>query len=184
MRCKNCQKLGHTKNRCRNVEICKECGELVSHSNCERKFCVTCNVESHTSYDNTCPSFMKHKAVLKIKINRRCTIREAWKTYNTNPEAHQIFSKNNPKPTFANVTKKTNNTTTEKEIENVKQSKNTQDNKTSPKETEKEKNYNNCIIQSNKPYHNKYNINNKYINLKYYNNQSTAKTNNNQQTST
>lgn len=28
MRCVNCQKLGHTKNRCRNISLCGECGNI------------------------------------------------------------------------------------------------------------------------------------------------------------
>lgn len=125
MRCKNCQKLGHTKNRCKNPELCRECGEITPHNPCNKKFCVNCSVESHASYESTCPSFLKHKAVLKIKIDKRCTIREAWKTYNLNPEAHQIFTKNNPKPTFANITKSTKNVTFEKEKQQLNNDKTT-----------------------------------------------------------
>lgn len=92
MRCKNCQKFGHTKNRCKNPEQCRECGEITPHEPCNKKFCVSCSVETHASYESTCPSFLKHKSVLKIKIDRRCTISEAWKTYNQTPEAHQIIT--------------------------------------------------------------------------------------------
>ncbi|XP_037811336.1 putative uncharacterized protein DDB_G0283051 [Lucilia sericata] len=108
MRCVNCQKLGHTKNSCKNIEICKECGYVPPHEQCIRKFCVNCNSESHTSYDSLCPSFIKHKSVNKIKANRRCTVREAWKVFNENPSIHTIkpFTKNSL--TFSDIVRNNN----------------------------------------------------------------------------
>ncbi|XP_065368759.1 chloride channel protein E-like [Calliphora vicina] len=85
MKCQNCQKLGHTRKRCRNIEICKECGTPTPHDSCTRKFCVNCQLDSHTSYDPNCPTFWKHKSVNHLRISRRCTNREAWDIYNNNP---------------------------------------------------------------------------------------------------
>lgn len=103
MRCTNCQKLGHTRNRCRNIELCRECAYIHPHDKCIRKFCVNCNTDSHTSYDSSCPTFIKHKSVNKIKADRRCTIREAWKIFNDNPILHTIKSFSNKPLTFSEV---------------------------------------------------------------------------------
>ncbi|XP_053960450.1 uncharacterized protein LOC128864725 [Anastrepha ludens] len=114
MRCKTCQRLGHTKNRCRNIEVCSQCATPPPHLPCPRLFCVNCQAETHSSNDPCCPTFLKHKSVNKIKIERRCTIREAWKTYNSNPNAYQIQppQKNITSSSFAQIVK--NTTTVEK----------------------------------------------------------------------
>ena len=90
MRCKNCQKIGHTKKWCRNNEICEECGLPKPHSNCTRSFCVNCNIDSHSSKDASCPTYLKHKSIIKIKTDKRCSNREAWKIYNENPTAYHL----------------------------------------------------------------------------------------------
>lgn len=90
MKCHNCLKLGHTKKRCRNVEICKECGTPTPHEPCTRKYCVNCQLESHTSNDASCPTFWKHKSVNYLRITRRCTNREAWEIYNDNPTLNTL----------------------------------------------------------------------------------------------
>lgn len=91
MKCANCQKLGHTKNRCKNIELCKECGFPKPHEACSRTFCVNCQTEEHTSYDPDCPTFWKHKSVNYLRITRRCsTTREAWKFFNDNPSLNTL----------------------------------------------------------------------------------------------
>lgn len=107
MRCVICQRLGHTKNRCKYAAVCKECGHALPHEACIRKFCINCNNDSHTSFDPTCQTFLKHKSVNKIKADRRCTVREAWKVFNDNPEVHLIkpFKKNEKVPTYSEITR-------------------------------------------------------------------------------
>lgn len=63
MRCVNCQKLGHTKNRCTNAPNCKNCCLPPHTENCTRILCINCNEESHTSYDPSCPAFLRYKSV-------------------------------------------------------------------------------------------------------------------------
>lgn len=103
MRCANCQKLGHTKKRCRNIELCRVCGFTPPHEQCTRKFCVNCNNENHTSFDSSCPSFLKHKSVNKIKADKRCTVREAWSIFNSNPTIHTIQPYIKKKSTYAEM---------------------------------------------------------------------------------
>lgn len=90
MKCKNCQKLGHTKKYCRGVEICGECGIPTPHEPCTRKYCVNCQLEAHTSNDPNCPTFWKHKSVNYLRMSRRCTNREAWEIYNDNPTINTL----------------------------------------------------------------------------------------------
>ena len=66
-RCANCQRLGHTRKRCRNIQLCNFCGFIPPHGLCTRKFCLNCNKEAHTSFD---PSILKHKSVNKIKAEK------------------------------------------------------------------------------------------------------------------
>lgn len=102
LKCRNCHKLGHTKNHCKGITLCDKCALPPPHENCVRKFCINCNLDSHASNDPKCPSFLKHKSVNKIKINNRCTVREAWKIFNSNPSTH-LIEPNVPKATYSQV---------------------------------------------------------------------------------
>lgn len=128
LKCNNCHKLGHTKNHCRGIQLCKECGIPPPHNPCSRQFCVNCNNDTHTSYDPSCLSFRTHKSVNKIKIKQRCTARDAWKIFKEDP-INNLIDPHVPKKTYANVLggsnhpiaspnqKKTNETNSIKAIE-------------------------------------------------------------------
>ncbi|KAI8124677.1 Protein winged eye, partial [Lucilia cuprina] len=73
------------------------------HDPCTRKYCVNCNNETHTSFDSSCPSFLKHKSVNKIKADKRCTIREAWTIFNDNPTIHTLKPFNKRAPTYSEI---------------------------------------------------------------------------------
>lgn len=90
MRCVKCQKLGHTKNRCHAMEKCRECAYPPPHDSCSRKYCVNCEIDTHTSYDSECPSYWKYKSVNNIRIKNRCTNREAWQIFNDNPAMNTL----------------------------------------------------------------------------------------------
>ena len=113
MKCTICQKLGHTRKWCRNIELCRECGNQIPHAECMRTFCVNCQTETHTSYDSECPTYIKHKSFNYLRIKRKCTTREAWQIYN-NPLLHSLPAKKGYKPqTYAQITttmQNTNNT--------------------------------------------------------------------------
>ena len=85
MRCLNCQRLGHTKKLCMNVELCRDSGLTLTREQCSHQYCVNCSTEDHTSYDSSCPTYWKHKSLNYLKIACRCTIREAWTIFNENP---------------------------------------------------------------------------------------------------
>lgn len=119
MRCINCQRLGHTKKWCKSVEQCRECSYSEKHEACTRKFCVNCQIETHTSYDSECSTFWKHKSVNYIRISRRCTTREAWRIFNDNPSLNMLQppvpSNERKKTTYAQMATiaTTNNETSE-----------------------------------------------------------------------
>lgn len=102
LKCNNCHKLGHTKNHCRGIQLCRECGIPPPHNPCTRQFCVNCNNDTHTSYDPSCLSFRTHKSVNKIKIKQRCTARDAWKIFKEDP-INNLIDPHVPKKSYANV---------------------------------------------------------------------------------
>lgn len=109
LRCKNCQKLGHTKNFCKHIAVCEDCAAPLPHEKCLNKFCVNCNNNTHSSNDSSCPSFLRYKSVNKIKIQHRCSAREAWEKFNQDPEVHLIKANPVKKPTYANIVAGQNN---------------------------------------------------------------------------
>lgn len=82
MRCRNCQLLGHTKNRCNREEACETCS-LPPHSpeECTRVRCANCS-EPHPSSSINCPKYKQSKEILTIKTRNKCSMSEAKRTYN------------------------------------------------------------------------------------------------------
>lgn len=83
MRCKTCQKLGHTTKYCKSVPICVTCSlPLHGSERCKRVMCANC-LADHPSSSNICPSFQQGKEILKIKTLSKCSMREAIKNTKT-----------------------------------------------------------------------------------------------------
>lgn len=118
MRCKNCQKLGHTKNRCKGNATCPECS-LPPHApeKCTRIFCTNCS-EAHSSADKNCPRYVQMKEVLKIKTKNYCSIAEARRKYRENNPI-QTANQNN---TYASIS--SDSPTKRKETHNNQKEKN------------------------------------------------------------
>ncbi|KAL9876462.1 uncharacterized protein ACN2A1_013137 [Glossina fuscipes fuscipes] len=76
MRCKNCQRLGHTAKRCTNAASCANCGHLPHTESCTRSFCINCN-DQHSELDKQCPLFVQMREILKIKTENYCSMGEA-----------------------------------------------------------------------------------------------------------
>ncbi|XP_036320862.1 uncharacterized protein LOC118735299 isoform X1 [Rhagoletis pomonella] len=83
MRCKNCQKLGHTLKFCKNMPACQSCN-LPPHTPapCIRTYCANCAGE-HAASSNSCQKYQQAKEIMKIKTQEKCTLREANKIYKT-----------------------------------------------------------------------------------------------------
>ena len=58
VRCFNCQKFGHTSNKCKGKKRCGNCGDE-HHGDCDRpSHCVNCDGD-HAAYDRDCPQWKK-----------------------------------------------------------------------------------------------------------------------------
>ena len=94
MRCKNCQKLGHTAKRCNNSSTCVGCNLPPHHPNqCTRTLCTNC-LQNHPASSKDCPRFIEQKEILKIKIDDKCSMFQARKKYNNNNKSSQVNSCN------------------------------------------------------------------------------------------
>lgn len=100
MRCKDCQRLGHTKKRCKGNPTCPNCS-YPPHDpeKCTRLFCINCSGE-HSSKDIQCPRYIQMKEILKIKTKNYCSIGEARRKYK---ESNPIIT-TNQNNTYASVT--------------------------------------------------------------------------------
>lgn len=80
MRCKRCQKLGHTKNQCRSeAESCERCGVLghaADTCTSNKPTCINCS-EDHQAASNNCPHYLMRKEILKVQSQERISFREA-----------------------------------------------------------------------------------------------------------
>ncbi|XP_045022818.1 uncharacterized protein LOC123466387 [Daphnia magna] len=99
LRCKRCQKIGHTANYCSNEEVCPNCGkphEDMTKCSAPPK-CVNCN-NNHPSSSPNCPKFSQMRAISRTINDGRPQIDEQKSTYSqavrrnlpnteTNPEA-------------------------------------------------------------------------------------------------
>ena len=80
MRCSGrCQKLGHTRNQCRNEK--ETCGRCAQEGHSERGCantpkCVNCG-EDHQSSSGTCPHYQMRKEILKLQSTEKIPFREA-----------------------------------------------------------------------------------------------------------
>ena len=83
MRCRNCQKLGHTQKRCKGNPICQNCN-LPDHSepktDCSRIMCANC-LKEHPSSSTECPSYQMEKKILKIKTINKISMGQARRKY-------------------------------------------------------------------------------------------------------
>ena len=123
MRCKSCQKLGHTQKHCKNTPMCCNCN-LPPHNDekCSRTQCANC-IAQHPASSKECTKFAQAKEILTIKTKNKCTMREAMKKYRDSMPAsshpntstyssiakQQVFQKNNHLP--SNQPPSTSNTT-------------------------------------------------------------------------
>ncbi|KAL9887127.1 uncharacterized protein ACN427_012686 [Glossina fuscipes fuscipes] len=94
MRCKNCQRLGHTAKRCTSPPSCANC--LPPHTeNCTRNFCLNCD-DQHSALDKERPRFIQMREILKIKTENYCSMGEARRKYReTNPSGTKKIQKSN-----------------------------------------------------------------------------------------
>jgi hypothetical protein len=79
MRCYKCQKFGHTSQRCKEAEICHQCGSAKHDDQCvDEVKCVNCG-GGHASSSRECPTFKKEQAIQKIRAEKNIPFAEARK---------------------------------------------------------------------------------------------------------
>ena len=92
LRCHNCQKFGHHKDKCTRSPVCERCGENDSHTNCQNDpKCANCKQNHHASSKN-CNIWKKEKDINQIKYTKNITF----------PEARKLIEKTN----YADTTRK------------------------------------------------------------------------------
>lgn len=92
LRCHNCQKFGHHKDRCTHSPICERCGENGTHINCEKDpKCANCQ-QNHWANSKNCSIWQKEKEIIKTKHTKNISF----------PEARKLIENSN----YADITKK------------------------------------------------------------------------------
>ena len=77
MRCFNCNKFGHTSQRCKVAAKCPDCGKDKHEGRCEGpKLCSNCN-GPHASSANDCPVWQKEKEIQRVRVEKRISFPEA-----------------------------------------------------------------------------------------------------------
>ena len=75
MRCFNCNKFGHTSQRCKVAEKCPDCGKDKNEGRCKGpKLCSNCN-GPHASSAKDCPVWQKE--IQLIRVEKRISFQEA-----------------------------------------------------------------------------------------------------------
>ena len=77
MRCFNCNKFGHTSQRCKVAAKCPGCGKDKHECQCEGpKLCSNCN-GPHASSAKDCPVWQKEKEIQHVCVEKRISFPEA-----------------------------------------------------------------------------------------------------------
>ena len=77
MRCFNCNKFGHTSQRCKVAAKCTGCGKDKHEGQCEGpKLCSNCN-GPHASSAKNFPVWQKEKEIQRVRVEKRISFPEA-----------------------------------------------------------------------------------------------------------
>ena len=77
MRCFNCNKFGHTSQRCKVAAKCTDCVKDKHEGQCEGpKLCSNCN-GPHASSAKDCPVWQKEKEIQRVRVEKRVFFPEA-----------------------------------------------------------------------------------------------------------
>ena len=77
MRCFNCNKFGHTSQRCKVAAKCTGCGKDKHEGQCEGpKLCSNCN-GPHASSAKDCPVWQNEKEIQRVRVEKRVSFPEA-----------------------------------------------------------------------------------------------------------
>lgn len=134
-RCTNCQRLNHTKNFCKYIiPNCVNCGEpkqkedISEHTKeCTLKSCINCKTlrldAEHPANAKECEAYRQEKEIIKIKIDKRVSRREAIRIFRNLPVQTKSYAE----------TMKTKSNTKENTNDNLNINSNTNKEKTQDK---------------------------------------------------
>ena len=106
LRCTQCCRYGHTKKYCRSHVICNKCASKDHTSDtCQESVskCINCG-GVHSSFDKSCPKYLKEKKICEIKTRQNISFQEARAMVNNEnsmPSQTQYQQKENYNPTLS-----------------------------------------------------------------------------------
>ena len=90
LRCFNCNKFGHTSQRCKTAAKCQRCGKDKHEEQCEGpQICSNCS-GPHAASAKDCPVWKKEKEIQRIRVEKRISF----------PEARQLVEATSPSTGF------------------------------------------------------------------------------------
>lgn len=130
MRCRKCQRLGHTAGNCKSKKmVCEHCGqgfeaESIPNHSCNIKMCVNCTVTGHSSNDRNCPRYLMEKEATAISVNESIDMRTARERLFSMYPTLEVFLKTRGKnlaQVVASANRETEITTAPTETEKTKE---------------------------------------------------------------
>ncbi|XP_055914587.1 uncharacterized protein LOC129947870 [Eupeodes corollae] len=92
MRCRQCQRLGHTTKWCKSPASCVTCNfPLHEGINCTRTECANCS-GPHPASSKNCLRYIQSKEVLELKTKNKCTLAEARRMQRERYQTHSTIS--------------------------------------------------------------------------------------------
>jgi hypothetical protein len=94
LRCFQCNKFGHPKDRCKRKACCARCGSLEHTSDAECKntpHCVNCDGE-HSSFSKDCPKWKEEKEIQRVRITQNISFHQARQQVTPTPAPGHLFS--------------------------------------------------------------------------------------------
>ena len=108
LRCFQCFRFGHPKERCKRTAICAKCGseDHTDDRQCTKEAkCVNCSGD-HSAFSKDCPKWLEEKAIQKLKTTENISFSEARQRITPTPK---------PGTSFASAVKKMTSTSTQTE---------------------------------------------------------------------
>ena len=83
LRCFNCQKFGHSSNKCSHASICAKCAQAGhQYNDCTNDAqCANCK-QNHPASSRNCPTWKIQRQIMEIKCVNNITFKEAENRYN------------------------------------------------------------------------------------------------------
>lgn len=102
LKCKTCQKFGHSHKRCRGQRLCASCGQTFHEGPCVELKCTNCvrhypmlNNFAHRMNDSKCPKFLEEQHIVKIMVDNNLMYKDA------RVEFTKLYPKSSTSSTFA-----------------------------------------------------------------------------------